>query len=98
MLFLRASIRGMRKSKIYAGKIRPITINSFLNWRGKECLSIWASGFKDHYIVSGEMSNYEEMKKVLTEAQEKKEETEVKFVKKSGKRFINFAGTISPSR
>lgn len=81
----------MRISKIHEEQVIPKTVSSFLNWRGVKATTFWDFSGKEEirYIISGEISNWEELDKKVREAEKEKKAIQVFFVKKSLKRFVN---------
>lgn len=90
---------------IYTSKFIPKNVNTYLNNKNKESVSLWdwkitateekrdiivhQSKDQIRYQLSGEMSNYESIKDKLMSAALKGEEVEVNYVKKYTKRYIN---------
>ena len=90
---------------IHTIKFIPKNVNTYLNNKNKECVSLWdwkitateekrdiivhQSKEQVRYNLSGEMNNYEASKDKLMAAALKNEEVEVKYIKKYLKRYIN---------
>ena len=78
--------------KIYQKVLNNFSHHEFSNWKGHRSLSVRDHDSKrslETYVLSAELSQFENLKARIIEAEKEKKPITIKFVRKFNRKYIN---------
>ena len=82
----------LRTPKLHQKTLNKFSIHIFTNWKGHKSLSVRDHDSKrslETYVLSAELSQFENLKARIIEAEKEKKPITIKFVRKFNRKYIN---------